>query len=456
VSLNGLSSNNGSLTNPYLRGIYNSSGTLLANTQDDDSGYGNDALVSFTPAASGTYYVAAGAYSTTTGSYRLDVTENVVVTPPVPTTTPTTTGGAATPTASTGTWTIMVYVAGDNNLEQYALYDVNEMEAVNLPQNVNVSVLVDRVSGYSNADGNWTGTRFGLIEPDNSLNHISSSLASWDERNMGETDTLTEFIDASVQAAPADHYALVLWDHGGGISGVAWDDSSFGDNLSLREVSQAIADSSVQSFDIVGFDACLQGVFDQAYVLRDQADYIVASEDIEPGDGWDYTNWLDIFTEQANVGAEQLATRAVTSYEDFYAAQNNSEVTLAVLDTNGLGDLASAWSSFSQSLVAGGPSAMQAFQTARNGALTFENRYVDLDSLMTRFMSANNVATLDTSAQTVLTALEETVVATGGLDTASGVTVYLPRNAHNGYLNETEYPVVGLTGVETFYTTYWG
>ncbi len=450
-ALAGAASGGGTLGNPYLRGIYNGSGTLVSGTTDDDSGYGNDALVNFTPTTGGTYYVSAGAFSTGTGSYTLTLTENVSAGTG-------STGGtpAGTGTAASGSWTVMVYVDGDNNLEEYALYDVNEMEAVGLPQNARVSVLVDRVPGYSNADGNWTGTRFGLVSQDSNLNAISSSLASWGERNMGSADTLTEFINASVQAAPAEHYALVIWDHGGGISGVSWDDSSFGANLSLREVSQAIAASNVQRFDMIGFDACLQGVLDQSYALRDQASYIVASEDLEPGDGWNYTSWLSIFSQQSSVSGEQLASRAVSTYAQSYAASGNNQVTLSAVETSDLGDLSSAWSSFAQSLVAAGPGAMQVFSSARDGSLAFQNRYVDLHSLMTQFMQSNSVASLDTAAQSVLTALGDAVVATGGLSGASGLTVYLPRTADSGYLNGTEFPIVGLNGVQSFYNAYWG
>ena len=445
IGLGGSASNNGSLTDPYLRGIYDSAGTLISATTDDDSGYGTDALVSFTPTSTGTYYISAGAFASATGSYTLTVSENATVD----------TGSTTPVTGTQGSWTIMVYVDGDNNLESFALSDVNEMEAASLPQNVRVSALVDRARGYSSADGNWADTRFGLISGDSNLNHISSNLTSWGERNMGDPATLTEFINASALAAPADNYALVIWDHGGGISGVAWDDSSNSANLSLNEVSQAIASSNVTSFGMIGFDACLQGVLDQAYVLRNQADYLVVSQDIEPGDGWDYTNWLSVF-QQSSPSVRQVATQVVNSYESFYQAQGNSDVTLSVIDTAQVGGVATAWSSFAQSVNTAGSSAMLTLQSARSSALDFQNdTYVDLHSLMSNFMQLNSVDSLDTSAQSVLSALSGTVLETGGLTTASGLTVYLPDSSHSSYLNSTDFPVVGLTGVNSFYTAFW-
>ncbi|WP_136415215.1 pre-peptidase C-terminal domain-containing protein [Herbaspirillum sp. ST 5-3] len=448
ISLAGAASGNGTLTDAYLRGIYDSTGLLITGTTDDDSGYGSDALVTFSPTSSGTYYISAGGYASSTGTYALTVSENA-----------STDTGSTTPTPSSGsqgTWTVMVYVDGDNNLESFALSDVNEMEAASLPQNVRVAALVDRIGGYSSADGNWTDSRFGLLSHDNDLNHVSSNLTSWGERNMGSTSTLTEFINASAQAAPADHYALVIWDHGGGIAGVAWDDTSYSANLSLNEVSQAISASSVTHFDMIGFDACLQGVLDQGYALRTQTDYVVVSEDTEPGDGWDYTNWLSLFQQQASPSGSQLATQAVNSYESFYQAQGNNQVTLAALNASEVGDLATAWDNFAQAVSAAGSSAMQTLRSARSTALDFQNdTYVDLHSLMTNFMQLNAVGSLDTAAQSVLTALSDAVVDTGGLTTAHGVTVYMPQSSHSGYLNATEYPIVGLTGMSSFYSSFW-
>ncbi|MBK9346174.1 MAG: PPC domain-containing protein [Burkholderiales bacterium] len=86
ISLSGADSNGGTLTDPFLRGIYDSSGTPIPGTTDDDSGYGNDALVNFTPTSTGTYFISAGAFSSATGSYALTVSENTIAAPtPTPT-----------------------------------------------------------------------------------------------------------------------------------------------------------------------------------------------------------------------------------------------------------------------------------------------------------------------------------------------------------------------------------
>lgn len=445
IALAGAPSGQGTLTDPYLRGIYSATGNLISATSDDDSGYGNDALVNFTPSTTGTYYIAAGGYASSTGSYKLSVVDNTAtstsVTPPVST--------------AAGTWTVMVYVAADNNLESFALSDINEMEAANLPSGVRVATLVDRATGYSTADGNWTDTRFGVLSHDDNMNAIGSSLTSWGERDMGSAATLTEFINAAKAAAPADHYALIIWNHGGGITGTSWDDASYGSNLTMAEMSQAISASNQTSFDIIGFDACLQGVLDQSYSLRQQSTYQILSQNLEPGDGWDYTNWLSVFNQNASPTALQVANAAVTTYASFYQAQGDNSITLSVIDSAEVADLASAWSSFATAVNATGSSAIANLEAARTSTLTYMDAYVDLYGLMTHFMQTNSNASLDTSAQAVINALTQAVVTTGGDNNAYGLTVFLPETSSSAYFNANSYPLSSLAGISDLYHSMW-
>ena len=105
-------------------------------------------------------------------------------------------------------WTVLVYVAGDNNLEGAAIDDVNEMEAVRLPSDLQVGVLVDRSPGYDTSNGNWTDTRVGVIQHDSNLSTISSQLTSWGERDTGTTQLLSDFISWGTQALPRGELRL--------------------------------------------------------------------------------------------------------------------------------------------------------------------------------------------------------------------------------------------------------
>ena len=73
IDLEGSETGDGTLSDPYLRGVYDENGVLLDGTTNDDAGAGYNSRVFFTARADGTYYVAAGAYNSREGTYTLSV-----------------------------------------------------------------------------------------------------------------------------------------------------------------------------------------------------------------------------------------------------------------------------------------------------------------------------------------------------------------------------------------------
>lgn len=239
-------------------------------------------------------------------------------------------------------WTFMVYLDGDNDLEGAAITDFLEMSSVGSSAEVNIVTQLDRISDYDPIYGDWTDTRFGnwtdtrvgLIEqgdePD--LNWGTSI----GEVNMGDGDTLSDFIDWAISDYPADNYALVLWDHGGGWPGVCSDDSSGGDGLETSEVGDVLSNFD-ENFDFLGIDACLMGMVEFAYEVRDDASVFVASEELIPGSGWDYENLLRDLTEDADMDAEELGVIAVNRYGAQF--DTGSDNTLSAIDLTGMNAL---------------------------------------------------------------------------------------------------------------------
>ncbi|MDB9862585.1 clostripain-related cysteine peptidase [Litorivicinus sp.] len=242
--------------------------------------------------------------------------------------------GVAAETADS--WTVMVYIAGDNNLASAAVDDLNEMEGVMLPENVNVVTLTDLSDSYITSVG-WSDTRRGEIAPDpNGYNpygwagsywaspadELTSDLESVGELNMGDPQTLTDFIDWSTTNHTAEKYALVIWDHGGGLSGIAWDDTDGHDNLDISEIKSAITDSTAfsadNSLDLVGFDACLMQTYEVGLELASIADVMVASQETEPGDGWDYQGFLNSLAANPYASSATLGGYIVDSYDGWY------------------------------------------------------------------------------------------------------------------------------------------
>ena len=111
--------------------------------------------------------------------------------------------------------------------------------------------------------------------------------------DMGEANTLTNYLQFCYDNYKTDHYSLVLWNHGGGpLVGYGKDELYEGDTLMLSEIDSALANSPFtgeNKLDWVGFDACLMGSIEIAGVMSKYADYMIASQETEPGCGWDYS-----------------------------------------------------------------------------------------------------------------------------------------------------------------------
>lgn len=219
-------------------------------------------------------------------------------------------------------WTFMVYLDADNNLESAGIDDFNEMETVGSNAQLNIIVQFDRAKGQDTSNGDWTNTRRYYVTKDNDTSTIHSViLENMTEQDMGDPQTLTDFVLWTMQNYPAQHYLLSLWDHGGGIRGCCWDDGSDGDNLDLPDLKTAFTDIlnvTHQKIDIIGFDACLMGGVSIHYQLNPFADIIVASEATESNDGWPYDLILSDIAKDPTIDPETVARKLVEHYVESY------------------------------------------------------------------------------------------------------------------------------------------
>lgn len=270
-----------------------------------------------------------------------------------------------------GSWTIMVYLDGDNNLEENALIDMNEMESVNLSgENINIIVLVDRIDGYSSSDGDWTGTRLYEINYDTDpetissirlqdptyLNLIGTGNDDTEELNMGDPANVTSFVNFCKANYSTDYYTLIFWNHGGGWrnntsseqtinKSVCWDDTDGYDYLEMNEIRTAL--DSGMGIQIIGFDACLMAMAEVAYELRGLAEYMIASEENEPLEGWAYDYFLNRFL-QSNKSPLNFCQSVVDTY---IVDTPYSYLTLSTVDLNNMENLKSAVDSFAYYLI---------------------------------------------------------------------------------------------------------
>jgi hypothetical protein len=252
-------------------------------------------------------------------------------------------------------WTIMVYVDGDNNLEPAGIDDFLEMSSVGSNANINIVVQFDRIPGYSTDYGDWTTCHRFYVTPGMTPT-VANAISDWGdgsggrEVNMADPQTLINFSEWAMTNYPANNYALVLWNHGGGwreaveakryfpLKAVCWDDTSGGDSLTMKEVKNALAtiEGSVGQPNILGFDACLMGMAEVGYEIRDHAAVMVGSEETEPFDGWPYDTVLTDLAANPSMSPESLACVIVNRYGESYGSANDltqSAIDLAQMST---------------------------------------------------------------------------------------------------------------------------
>lgn len=157
-----------------------------------------------------------------------------------------------------------------------------------------------------------------------------------ESKNMANPSTLADFMAYGIKAYPADKYDLILWDHGGGsVMGFASDELYSGSMMRLNKLQKAF-EAVDAHFEFIGFDACLMGTVETAYMLAPYADYLIASEEMEPGDGWFYTNWIDMLYKDPATSAEELGKQII----DDFASTNESSgelYTLSLIDLKKIG-----------------------------------------------------------------------------------------------------------------------
>ena len=106
---------------------------------------------------------------------------------------------------------------------------------------------------------------------------------------------------------------LVFWDHGANIEGFGNDENFDGDPLQLWEIQDALSKSQ-ENYHVIGFDSCLMATLEVAKVVNGKADFLLASEELEPGHGW---NWKHVLEAYAN--AADAKNGAISIIDNFVA-----------------------------------------------------------------------------------------------------------------------------------------
>lgn len=371
--------------------------------------------------------------------------------PPLPTATQTAVPRPS-PTYDPGLaeWTLLIYLDADNNLEQAGLLDLQEMEAAGSSEEVNVLVQIDRAIGETAAADNWSEARRYRIRADTDPMLIDSELLmALGERNMGDPAELAQFIEWGITFYPANRYGLIIWDHGAGWNGIAFDNDAAnavsGDHLTLQDLKvgleTALAAVQIDKLDVVGFDACLMGQLDVFNALQPYAKFGVGSEELTPGLGWDYTTLLSHLYGNSGMDGPQLSHQMVTDFMHYYTeVEPDGFVTMSAVDLSRLPTLTRAVSELAHRLTAVSVGAASAVGDARSGAESFARVYandyeryaaIDLHHFASILAQRSPDERVIEAAAAVMTAVEKVVLVhrTGNaFKHSGGIAVYFPRN----------------------------
>lgn len=332
-------------------------------------------------------------------------------------------------------WTIFVYMCG-SDLESYyglATMDINEMIAANESENVNVIV---QTGGARTWRGNSvSSTQLGRYEVKGDKLQLVEKLPA---ANMGDSATLESFLKWGVDNYAAEHMGLIYWNHGGGsITGVCFDERNGYDSLYLAEVEKAL-DGATQNmtdkFDFIGFDACLMATAETANVLAPYANYMIASEETEPGYGWDYTPLVNTLVQNPDVETEELGKIIVdTYYDSLVKIGQQSDSTLSVVDLNKLDNLFKEFNTFAKNMndsVVEVADITEFTKTAKNSEnYGGNNAYEGYTNMVDLGDFVKNMSKYVPGAEDVLKALDETVVYNkcgSALPDSTGLAFYYP------------------------------
>ena len=386
------------------------------------------------------------------------------------------------------TTNLMVFIAGDNDLDTFGSTDIEEMMSV-ADTGDNLTILVQQ---DQSKDARDSGTKRYVIR-----NGQKESIEHLGETNTGDSNTLTEFLKWGMENYEAERNIAVLWNHGGGTRDELFpgyennetnatmrsvakvnptlgnQPSIFSEELRLKRVAELMEEYEVEQgkptrsietaeaksilfdddakdfldnlelkqvfvdlgkkLDIIGFDACLMNMLEVAYQLRDHTEVVVGSEELEPGKGWDYAALVTFLVENPNASNEEIGKAIVDGFVASYANEAELKVTLSALRTEALDNFACLLNNFAHTILRKEERIRSRFLPIVDEAQTFdyqnnEQIYRDLKHFVLLTKESYDDEEITEVADALLAGLEKVVFynLTNNFEHAYGLSVYLP------------------------------
>jgi len=338
-------------------------------------------------------------------------------------------------------------MAADNDLDLFAEEDLRRIKESSYGSDTNIVVQYDSTIFVDVVDTLRLYIQDGEVVKEEELG----------ETNTGDPAVLKEFIEVSSAFYPADRTILIIWSHGLGVDdrdiyaesksreryfvpkeeiemiAVGFDDSA-GDFLDNLELQKAL-DSSVE-IDILGFDACLMGMFEIVYQLRNQTKVMIASQHLEPVFGWDYRRILrelDMEKSAIEIGREFIA------FHDQRHSNPRRDVTQSAIDTGVIKEVAEDLDRFAEilrrELKKGDKQKSQKalYYTLDNSQYFDRKDYVDLVDFVHKVKERLSIDVLEPYANRLLESLDRLIIANHAIgrdmESANGLSIYFPNES---------------------------
>ncbi len=344
--------------------------------------------------------------------------------------------------------TIMVYMCG-TDLESkggMASNDLMEMANATLSDNVNVIVYTGGCKSWKNSIVSSSVNQIYRIVGGGKIECLEDNMGTG---AMTDPATLTSFIEYANKNYPANRNMLIFWDHGGGsVSGYGYDEKNpSAGSMDLAEIDSALSKVGLK-YDFIGFDACLMATVETDLMACEYADYLIGSEETEPGIGWYYTNWLTVLAKDPSRETIDIGKQIIDDFVDTCAKQcRGQKTTLSIVDLAELQetipDEFKAFCSDTQGLIAGGD--YKAVADARTGSREFAtSSKIDQIDLVD-FAQGVGSDEGNALAKAVLSAVKYNRTSSA-MTNAYGISIYFPYNSKSNKVNQaiTTFDRIGL------------
>jgi hypothetical protein len=365
--------------------------------------------------------------------------------------------------AAPNSWTILVYLHADHNLEGSSEDDLNEMEKVGSGKNFNIIVQWDRLS-----EPGVQRLRIGKSQADTVV------LEELPELNSDDPKTLADFVRWGVKTYPASRYGLIIWDHGSQWFGIGGDQTTAKQTgqdgiMNLRQVQQALQNSlnatGLKQFEFLAFDTCLMGGLEPLVQLAPYGKIFIANPEIDYGDGWEFTADFGFLKSNPAATMTEFAKKQNANWRAHHNVETSdlNNRAHAIYDTSKVNAISNASKAFSSALLNVWDANEQRLAAVRGRAIEYNmdnqdphapHDYVDLGDFAAKLAIQN--PTLKASSDRLNAAIEASVIAkTFGKNNAKarGLSAWLPSDRSSPPNEETIQDYLSLPSQAS---TGWG